>query len=426
MKPETSSSPVKRGLIHGALLLYFILLASAQPPSTLAAGSSPSERYGAAMAYDEANGRLILFGGAEWNAGVFYDDTWAYNYSSNEWVELSPLVRPPPRFNPGVAYIPDRQAILIFGGYKPPDRNLGDAWLFDVKTDTWRELEPSNSPTPRSNVGMAYDTKNGRVILFGGSSNSEYPTSDTWAYDFESNTWTEMHPAASPKPQYGVGMVYDSLNERILLLEGHWVTRDESGRVRDGYDGGLYTYDYTADDWTEIECSTPPGRYWYSTAYDADLGRMIVFGGIRWIGGYGKMYDETWMCDSETNAWSKSGDGGPEKRYISAMAYDQGNGVTVLFGGAEVTGEAPGGGDLRKYYSDTWALNATLGWSRLIESAAPVEPAEAEEPEADTGIPAFPFASLSIGLGVAFLCLRMRRLYHAARDVFPGGDSQHI
>jgi len=152
---------------------------------------------------------------------------------------------------------------------------------------------------------------------------------------------------------------------------------------------------------------------------------MIVFGGIRWIGGYGNMYDETWVYDSAANTWSKSDSTGPEKRYISAMAYDQGNKVTVLFGGAVVIGDAPGGGDLREYYSDTWALNATLGWSRLIESAAPVEPAEAEEPEADTGIPAFPVASISIGLGVAFLCLK-RRLLHAAKDVFPGEDSQHI
>lgn len=408
MKSETSSLSVKK-FTYGALPLLLILLTSAQLPSTLATDSSPSERYGAAMAYDEANGRLILFGGSEWNAGVFYDDTWAYNYSSNEWVELSPAVRPPPRFNPGVAYIPDRQAILIFGGYKPPERNLGDTWLFDVKTDTWRELEPSNSPTPRSNMGMAYDAKNGRVILFGGSSNSEYPHSDTWVYDFESNSWTEMHPAVSPKPQYGVGMVYDSLNERILLLEGHWVIKNESGIVRDGYDGGLYTYDYATDTWTRIECSTPPGRYWYSTTYDPDLGRMIVFGGIRWIGGRGNMYDETWVYDSEANTWSKSGDKGPEKRYISAMAYDQGNGVTVLFGGAEVIGDAPGGGDLRKYYSDTWALNATLGWRELIESAAPAEPSGAE-PEADSGIPGYPLVSVAVGLGAALLYLKRKRL----------------
>jgi len=407
-------------------LLVILLLASTQPPFSLATDPPrPSERYGAAMAYDEVNGRLILFGGAEWNAGLFYDDTWSYNYSSNEWAELNPPARPPPRFNPGVAYIPDREAILIFGGYKPPERQLGDTWLFDVKAETWLELEPSNSPGPRSSAGMAYDAKSGRVILFGGSSNSEYPHADTWAYDFESNTWTEMHPAASPKPQYGVGMVYDSVNERVLLLEGHWVTR-ESGVVRDGYNGGLYTYDYAADQWRLVESAAPRGRYWYSTAYDTDLGRMIVFGGIRWIGGYGNMYDETWVYDSSANTWSKSDENGPERRYISAMAYDQGNKVTVLFGGAAVIGDAPGGGDLREYYSDTWALNATLGWTMLIESAAPVEPAEAEEPEAEKGIPAFPVASLSIGLGVAYLCQKRRRLLHAAEDVFPGGDSQHI
>lgn len=138
------------------------------------------------------------------------------------------------------------------------------------------------------------------------------------------------------------------------------------------------------------------------------------------------MYDETWVYDSETNAWSKSGDGGPEKRYISAMAYDQGNRVTVLFGGADIIGDAPGGGDLREYYSDTWALNATFGWRKLIESVAPVEPSEAEEPKADPGIPAFPFVSVSIGLSAALLFLKRNRLTNAAKDVCPGGDSQHI
>jgi len=361
------------------------------------------------MVYDEDKGRLVLFGGAEWNQDIFYDDTWVYNYDSNEWVELSPAVRPPPRFNPGVAYITDLQVIFMFGGYKLPERNLNDTWLFDVKTDTWRELNPSNSPAPRSNMGMAYDSKNRKVILFGGSSNSEYPYSDTWAYDFESNTWTEMHPASSPNPQYGVGMVYDSLNERILLLEGHFVIRDQGGNVRDGYNGGLYSYDYAADAWTKIESTTPYGRYWYSTAYDSSLGWMVVFGGIRWIGGRGNMYDETWVYDSGANTWSKAVGVGPEKRYISAMAYDKGNGVIVLFGGAEVTGDAPGGGDLRKYYSDTWALNATLGWRELIESASPTVPSGSEEPETASGISGYPFASISIGLGAALLFMNRKR-----------------
>jgi N-acetylneuraminic acid mutarotase len=414
MKLLTPSYSIKKSSIQHIFLICVILLISAKMPSTLATYSCPSERYGPAMAYDELKGRLILFGGAEWNAGVFYNDTWAYDYNSNEWMKLNPSVQPPSRFNPGVAYIPDQQAILIFGGYEPSKHNLADTWLFDVRTDTWLELKPPNSPSPRSNVGMVYDEKNKKVILFGGSSNSEYPNSDTWVYDFEYNTWTEMNPVASPRPQYGVGMVYDSLKDRVLLLEGHWVIRNNEGRVSDGYGGCLYVYDYKTNNWTKVECSPPLGRYWYATAYDADLGRMIVFGGIKWIGGYGNMYDETWIYDSGTNKWSKSSEKGPEKRYISGMAYDQVNKVTVLFGGAEVTGDAPGGGDLRKYYSDTWALNATLHWSKLIESAVFLEPDETEETKANTSIPAFFIASLIIGLVATLLFLRNRAFYQCA------------
>jgi hypothetical protein len=87
---------------YALFLLIILLLTSMQSPSSLAADSTgPTERYGSAMAYDESNGRLILFGGAEWDDDIFYDDTWAYNYSSNTWMELNPANRPPSRFNLG-------------------------------------------------------------------------------------------------------------------------------------------------------------------------------------------------------------------------------------------------------------------------------------------------------------------------------------
>jgi len=73
----------KKYVYDALFLLSILLLASIGPPPTLAADSpGPAERYGAAMVYDEANKRLILFGGSQWDEGIFYDDTWTYNYSS--------------------------------------------------------------------------------------------------------------------------------------------------------------------------------------------------------------------------------------------------------------------------------------------------------------------------------------------------------
>lgn len=394
-------------MVNPLFLICFIFVASMQLSEGAAAGAyGPTERYGSAMVYDETNNRVILFGGSEWDEDIFYDDTWTYDYKSNIWEKLDTPAPPPARFNPGVAYVEDQQAIIIFGGYKTPDRHLNDMWLFDVMTDTWTELKPLNSPHARGNMGMAYDSENKVLILFGGSSNSEYPYSDTWVYSFESNSWTEMHPAVSPRPQYGVGMMYDSLNKRILLLEGHWVIREQSGRVSDGYGGGLYTYDYSNDTWKRIECQAPSGRYWYSTAYDSEHGRMIIFGGIRWFSGYGNLYDETWIYDSIENTWTRSSYKGPEKRYISPMVYDQANNVTVLFGGADVIGEAPGGGDLRKYYQDTWVLNETLQWNKMASpTAAPSSTSDAEQEGTPSNIPAYPVLSTIIGLVAAFAYL---------------------
>ena len=383
------------------LMLSLILLTTLQAPLAFAQSACPENRYGSAMVYDEANKRLILFGGAEWDdTPTFYNDTWAYVTRTNTWVKLNTPVKPPGRFNPGMVYVPGREVIILFGGHRLPDGSLSDMWLFDVKTDSWRELDPPNRPEARSCMGMAYDAKQGKVLVFGGRGAS-IPVSDTWAYDVELNAWTDMRPTTSPQPQYGVGMVYDSVNERVLLLEGHYVTQ-QGGVVRDGYNGGLYTFNWEAGMWRKIECSPPPGRYWYSTGYDSDRGRMIVFGGIRWISGYGNLYDETWIYDTKANTWTRYSAKGPEKRYISPMAYYPTYKVTILFGGADVIGEAPGGGDLRKYYQDTWALNATLAWSlKMANSTAPVKPAE--DGDASRGIPAYPCVSILLGLGAAFL-----------------------
>ena len=54
-----------------------------------------------------------------------------------------------------------------------------------------------------------------RIILFSGLDvmDSRAPShwvfpNETWSYDFESNTWTKMSPAASPPGGYYLAMAY--------------------------------------------------------------------------------------------------------------------------------------------------------------------------------------------------------------------------
>jgi hypothetical protein len=82
----------------------------------------------------------------------------------------------------------------------------------------------------------------------------------------------------------------------------------------------------------------------------------------------------------------------------------------VLFGGADVIGEAPGGGDIRKYYQDTWVLNKTFQWTKMPSPSTPKTSPSTEEEETNTIIPSYPAFSLLIGLAVVFSYLSWRRI----------------
>ena len=59
---------------------------------------------------------------------------------------------------------------------------------------------------------MVYDTKAGKVILFGGfkcTSMADPLLNDTWSYDYQSDTWKEMSPETNPPARIYHGMVYE-------------------------------------------------------------------------------------------------------------------------------------------------------------------------------------------------------------------------
>lgn len=54
-----------------------------------------------------------------------------------------------------------------------------------MDTDTWTEMRPATSPSPRSAwAAMIYDPARDRVVLHGGWTGKEN-ASDTWAYDLK-------------------------------------------------------------------------------------------------------------------------------------------------------------------------------------------------------------------------------------------------
>ncbi len=199
--------------------------------------------HGARMAYDSESDRLITFGGFRPSPRVF-DDTWAYDYESNTWTKMDPPTRPPARSHFAMAYeASDR--VVVFGGVDGFDDPFGDTWAYDYDTDTWELLSRHGGPNPRGFTAMADDPTGDRVILFGGAEGlSQEPKGDTWALDVGTGEWTELDPTPAPSPRARHVMATDAESGTIVLFGGGdsiWAPTNET-----------WVFDPAADAWSQV------------------------------------------------------------------------------------------------------------------------------------------------------------------------------
>ena len=382
-------------------IFILTLLAALLPPGThgAEAGNRPSPRFGHRMVYDPVNERTLLFGGAVYeNRYTFFDDLWAYDYASDTWTEIDCGPGPSGRFNFMMVYVPEAHGLFLFGGYSANDR-VSDTWIYDIEWNVWTELDPPDSPSPRSDAAIVYDPENGVVILHDGYCRDNSHPGDVWVYDFGVDNWRQMDPDEGPLPQYGHHMVYDSVNGRVVMYGGHWSIPDPRSH---GYSDGVWVYDYPMDRWTKVdEATSLPSRYWHQMAYDGDRGNLVVFSGS--MGGDSRN-DDTWILDTESLIWERlQAEERPEARANSAMAYDSAHQKIVLFGGMS-TFDGPPLGEL-------WILDPVDGtWEEKGAAVTEEESEEEEQQEEETtgtGIPGFPVASLALGVLISMAFLSM-------------------
>ncbi len=117
-----------------------------------------------------------------------------------------------------LAYDAESDRVILFGGANEVAWGLNDTWAYDYNTNTWTE----KSPGPAKHLGarIAYDAESDRIILFGGYNLAGILFNDTWAYDFNLDTWTEMKPSISPPGRNYQAMTYDAKSDRVLTWGG--------------------------------------------------------------------------------------------------------------------------------------------------------------------------------------------------------------
>ena len=254
---------------------------------------APLDRWGSGMTYDSQSDRVILWGGS--NPAGFYpmNDTWAYDFESNGWTDMRPAAAPPGRFFLEIAYDSESDRVVTFDGRE--QWLLDDeTWAYDFDTNTWSDMNPAQPPYADSSA-MVYDSESDRVVLFGlVSEESSGWWAMTWVYDLDQNTWTRMYPSAQPPKLRFHAMAYDSQSDRVILFGGEidmGPTSDET-----------WAYDLDTNTWTNMNPATrPSARAWHAMAYDSQSDRVILCGG--YDSGTGN--NETWAYDFDTNTWTQ-------------------------------------------------------------------------------------------------------------------------
>jgi uncharacterized repeat protein (TIGR01451 family) len=154
-------------------------------------GTAPSDREQAAAAYDAANNRLIVFGGATLtccaSVTANYNDVWVLTNAnglggSPSWTQLAPQGTPPAaRFAHSATYDPTTNTLTVFGGGSclgscSTVTNYNDVWILTHANGMggapkWYQLSPSGSlPDPRGGASAGYNpSTNAMVIALGRS-----------------------------------------------------------------------------------------------------------------------------------------------------------------------------------------------------------------------------------------------------------------
>jgi hypothetical protein len=279
---------------------------------------------GPGVATDPVDHSLVVFGGCLQVACTsFSNETWTE--ANGTWMELRPALSPPGRGEAQMAWDPADGYVLLFGGIgcqDPPTCTqtgpLNDTWAF--KAGTWNPVISSGpSPPPTDQGGLAYDPSDRLMVQFGGSACSSECV--TWTY--AGGTWTELNLSLQPPARYGNGLAEDDADGGALLFGG--ITFGEVGVALND------TWLFSGGAWhPENDTAAPPARWSLAMTWDPALEAVVMYGG-RLAGSVVSTFDSAYAF--EAGLWSPlTVTTTPALTWMAGFAPDPTTGTVVLVG----------------------------------------------------------------------------------------------
>ena len=169
---------------------------------------------------DTARNRLYMWGGPNQNCSGpddgdlptrkdLYYMTLNTNPASNTLTRIYPSRFPANLKCATAVYSPDDDVIYQYGGCDDVSNrheiycvaagspSSAQQTAGCTTANTWNQISTTGQPTAYEYTGMVYDSINRKVILFGGSATGT-GRNETWAYDIPTKTWTQRSSANGP------------------------------------------------------------------------------------------------------------------------------------------------------------------------------------------------------------------------------------
>jgi hypothetical protein len=244
------------------------------------------------MAYDDATGQIVLFGGQSTGPGLQpLGDTWTWD--GRNWTARKPVQSPPATVNMSLAYDASRQTVVGVRDNDPA--TVSETWQWNGTT--WGRLQAGRVPKwTKQGAGMAYATSTADMTLFGTTFGIGAPAPDGDTWTFTANTWTDRAPAPSdPNARSFPGMSPDTRGGVLMFGGGG------SGFTLFGD-----TWTYFQHEWSNVSVSPgPQARTMAKMAYDSDCGLVLLYGGEAPTGTTVTRYKDTWAWNGQT--WTQVG-----------------------------------------------------------------------------------------------------------------------
>lgn len=224
--------------------------------------------------------------------------------------------------------------LLVFGGVDNAGNLLNDLWSYSPGSNTWTSLTPPNaatgacatasSPSPRMNAAMVWDSVNQQVLLYGGQGSKNSYLSDLWSYSPAKAAWTALDCSGNgPGARAGAGVAWSGTQMLILGGLGTAGPLEDFWAYTPGANGG----------WNQLAVSTKLGARAYVTmSWDSLDKQLYAFGGQATNGQQlGDFY--VYQPASGWSAITASNQASPLPRQQALSAWDSKDGVFLLMGG---------------------------------------------------------------------------------------------